>query len=247
MACLGQIRHLRARNVPPFSPSPGPLMYPTSVGPMDSSGMRARYRSSPTVYNSPTGKADYMTDLKSLDSFLRNEEEKQHRVQLGLGTGDDEQTAVRSHGFLDCQIQKCEFCLWPRWVNETILVPLVQEVDSVSTQLRRMGCPELQIGELSQGGCMSSFRWNRGGGFKARTWDTDLPTDSGVNMSNENLFCVYQSSINPPHYELIYQQQVYNLPKAGQPWIIRRERSLDFWRLADFPATNSSSFPSKGI
>ncbi|XP_026546816.1 transmembrane protein 209-like, partial [Notechis scutatus] len=35
------------------------------------------------------------------------------------------------------------------WVNETILVPLVQEMDSVSTQLRRMGCPELQIGEAS--------------------------------------------------------------------------------------------------
>ena len=25
-------------------------------------------------------------------------------------------------------------------------MPLVQEIESVSTQLRRMGCPELQIG-----------------------------------------------------------------------------------------------------
>nr|XP_060632290.1 transmembrane protein 209 [Anolis sagrei ordinatus] len=179
------------------------------------------------------------------------------------------------------------------WLNETILVPLVQEIESVSTQLRRMGCPELQIGdasisslkqaalvkapliptlntivqyldltpnqeylverikELSQGGCMSSFRWNRGGDFKARKWDTDLPTDSAILMhvfctyldarlpphpkypdgktftsqhfiqtpdkpdvSNENLFCIYQSSVNPPHYELVYQRQVYNLPKG---------------------------------
>ena len=179
------------------------------------------------------------------------------------------------------------------WINETILVPLVQEIESVSTQMRRMGCPELQIGEasitslkqaalvkapliptlntivqyldltpnqeylferikeLSQGGCMSSFRWNRGGDFKGRKWDTDLPTDSAIIMhvfctyldsrlpphpkypdgktftsqhfvqtpnkpdvTNENVFCVYQSAINPPHYELIYQRHVYNLPKG---------------------------------
>uniref|UniRef100_A0A8C7BY20 Transmembrane protein 209 n=1 Tax=Neovison vison TaxID=452646 RepID=A0A8C7BY20_NEOVI len=179
------------------------------------------------------------------------------------------------------------------WINETILVPLVQEMESVSTQMRRMGCPELQIGEasitslkqaalvkapliptlntivqyldltpnqeylferikeLSQGGCMSSFRWNRGGDFKGRKWDTDLPTDSAIIMhvfctyldsrlpphpkypdgktftsqhfvqtpnkpdvTNENVFCIYQSAINPPHYELIYQRHVYNLPKG---------------------------------
>ncbi|XP_070610595.1 transmembrane protein 209 isoform X4 [Erythrolamprus reginae] len=330
--------------VAPFSPSPGPLMYPASIGPMDSSGMRSRYRSSPTVYNSPTGKADYMTDLKSLDSFLRNEEEKQHRVQLGnsdsvspsssptfwsygRSTADyaqmlrkfQYQPACRSQApsahkdEADLSSKQAAEEVWARvsmnrqlfdhmdswtakfrnWVNETILVPLVQEMDSVSTQLRRLGCPELQIGEaslsslkqaalvkgplvptlntivqyldltpnqeylverikeLSQGGCMSSFRWNRGGDFKARTWDTDLPTDCGIlmhvfctyldsrlpphpkypdgktftsqhfiqtpdkpDMSNENLFCIYQSSVNPPHYELIYQQQVYNLPKG---------------------------------
>ncbi|XP_007436042.1 transmembrane protein 209 isoform X1 [Python bivittatus] len=330
--------------VPPFSPSPGPLMYPTSTGPLDSSGMRSRYRSSPTVYNSPTGKADYMTDLKSLDSFLRNEEEKQHRVQLGSSDSSSPsnsptfwnygrstadyaqmlrkfqyQPACRSQApsahkdEADLSSKQAAEEVWARvsmsrqihehmdswtakfrnWINETILVPLVQEIESVSTQLRRMGCPELQIGEaslsslkqaalvkapliptlntivqyldltpnqeylverikeLSQGGCMSSFRWNRGGDFKARRWDTDLPTDSGIIMhvfctyldarlpphpkypdgktftsqhfiqtpdkpdiSNENLFCIYQSSINPPHYELIYQQQVYNLPKG---------------------------------
>lgn len=36
--------------------------------------------------------------------------------------------------------------------------------------------------ELSQGGCMSSFRWNRGGDFKGRKWDTDLPTDAAVSL-----------------------------------------------------------------
>ncbi|KFZ50108.1 Transmembrane protein 209, partial [Podiceps cristatus] len=66
-----------------FSPSPSGSQYPTSIGPVESGGLRAPYRSLPILYNSPTGKDDYMTDLKSLDTFLRNEEEKQHRVQLG--------------------------------------------------------------------------------------------------------------------------------------------------------------------
>lgn len=33
-----------------------------------------------------------------------------------------------------------------QWINDTILVHLVKEIDSVNSQLRRMGCPELQIG-----------------------------------------------------------------------------------------------------
>ncbi|XP_068526273.1 transmembrane protein 209 isoform X2 [Anas acuta] len=327
-----------------FSPSPSGSPYPASIGPMESGGLRSRYRSSPILYNSPTGKEDYMTDLKSLDTFLRSEEEKQHRVQLGSSDssspsssptfwnysrsmGDYAQILRKFQYQLACRSQapsahKDEADLsskqaaeevWARvtmnrqlldhmdswtakfrnWINETILVPLVQEIESVSTQLRRMGCPELQIGEasisslkqaalvkapliptlnaivqyldltpnqeylverikeLSQGGCMSSFRWNRGGDFKGRKWDTDLPTDSAIIMhvfctyldsrlpphpkypdgktftsqhfiqtpdkpdtSNENVFCIYQSSINPPHYELIYQRHVYNLPKG---------------------------------
>ncbi|KFW72041.1 Transmembrane protein 209, partial [Pygoscelis adeliae] len=280
----------------------------------------------------------------SLDTFLRNEEEKQHRVQLGSSDSSSPSSSPtfwnysRSMADYAQMLRKFQYQLacrsqapsahkdeadlsskqaaeevWARvtmnrqlldhmdswtakfrnWINETILVPLVQEIESVSTQLRRMGCPELQIGEasisslkqaalvkapliptlnaivqyldltpnqeylverikeLSQGGCMSSFRWNRGGDFKGRKWDTDLPTDSSIIMhvfctyldsrlpphpkypdgktftsqhfvqtpdkpdtSNENVFCIYQSSINPPHYELIYQRHVYNLPKG---------------------------------
>lgn len=37
---------------------------------------------------------------------------------------------------------------------------------------------------------------------------------SFTDVTNENVFCVYQSAINPPHYELIYQRHVYNLPKV---------------------------------
>ncbi|XP_064512915.1 transmembrane protein 209 isoform X2 [Pseudopipra pipra] len=325
-----------------FSHSPNGSPY--SPGAADGGGMRSHYRFSPILYNNNTHKDDYITDVKSLDTFLRNEEEKQHRVQLGSSDSSSPsssptfwnysrsmadhaqilrkfqyQLACRSQApsahkdEADLSSKQAAEEVWARvtmnrqlldhmdswtakfrnWINDTILVPLVEEMESVSTQLRRMGCPELQIGEasisslkqaalvkapliptlnalvqyldltpnqeylverireLSQGGCMSSFRWNGGGDFKGRKWDTDLPTDSSILMhvfctyldsrlpphpkypdgktftsqhfiqspdkpdtSNENLFCIYQSSINPPHYELIYECHVYSLPKG---------------------------------
>ncbi|KAG9489831.1 hypothetical protein GDO78_005644 [Eleutherodactylus coqui] len=327
-----------------FSPTQGSPSYPSSLGPLENSGIRSRYRSSPFAYSSPAGKDDYMTDLKSLDTFLRSEEEKQQRSQLGSpessstsnsptfwnysrSMGDYAHTLRKYQYQLACRSQapsahKDEADLgskqaaeeiWARvimnrqlldhmdswteklrnWINETILVPLVQEMETVNMQMRRLGCPELQIGEssisslkqaalvkgplipslnvivqylditpnqeylferikeLSHGGCMSSFRWNGGGDFKGRKWDTDLPTDSAILMhvfctyldsrlpphpkypdgktftsqhfvqtpdkpdtTNENVFCIHQSNINPPHYELVYQRHIYNLPKG---------------------------------
>ncbi|XP_069085433.1 transmembrane protein 209 isoform X2 [Pleurodeles waltl] len=357
-----------------YSPPSGSPPYPSSIGPADS-GLRSRYRSCPSSYTSPTGKDDYMSDLKSLDCFLRCEEEKLHRAHLGSPDSNSSSSSPtfwnysRSMGDYAQSLRKFQYQLacrsqapsaskdeadlgskqaaeevgdkvlrvnrrqdtrmgeklfkhflglhitevWARvtmnrqlfdhmdswtakfrnWVNETILVPLVHEIESVNTQMRRLGCPELKIGEasisslkqaalvkapliptlntivqylevtpnqeylferikeLSHGGCMSSFRWNGGGEFKGRKWDTDLPTDSAIIMhifctyldsrlpphpkypdgktftsqhfvqtpgkpdtTNENVFCIFQSGINPPHYELIYQRHAYNLPKG---------------------------------
>ncbi|XP_076152876.1 transmembrane protein 209 isoform X2 [Alosa pseudoharengus] len=327
-----------------YSPSPGSPPYPSSLGPAEGSSLRARYRTSPSVFNSPGGKEDYIDDLKGLERFLRSEEEKSHRSQLGSpesaspahsptfwnynrSVGDYAQSLRKFQYQLACRSQapsahKDETDLgskqaaeevWARittsrlvvdsidtwtaklrnWINDTILVPLVKEIDSINSQLRRMGCPELQVGEtsisslkqaavtkasaiptlnaivqyldvspnqeylverireLAHSGCMSSFRWNGGGDVKNRKWDTDLPTDSVVLMhvlctyldsrlpphpkypdgktftsqhfsqtpdkpdvTNENLFCIHHSSINPPHYQLIYQGHVYSLPKG---------------------------------
>ncbi|XP_052029338.1 transmembrane protein 209 isoform X2 [Apodemus sylvaticus] len=211
-----------------FSLSPS-SPYPTTVGPVESSGLRARYRSPPTVYNSPTDKEDYMTDLRTLDTFLRSEEEKQHRVKLEASVTSLKQAAL-------------------------VKAPLIPTLNAIVQYLDLTPNQEYlseRIKELSQGGCMSSFRWNRGGDFKGRKWDTDLPTDSAIIMhvfctyldsrlpphpkypdgktftsqhfvqtpnkpdvTNENVFCIYQSAVNPPHYELIYQRHVYNLPKG---------------------------------
>uniref|UniRef100_A0A8C7F8T1 Transmembrane protein 209 n=1 Tax=Oncorhynchus kisutch TaxID=8019 RepID=A0A8C7F8T1_ONCKI len=321
-----------------------PSSYPSSIGPVDGTSLRARYRTSPSVFNSPGGKEDYMESLKTLDRFLRTEEEKSHRSQLGSpesvspshsptfwnysrSVGDYAQSLRKFQYQPACRSQapsasKDETDLgskqaaeevWARittsrlvvdsidswtaklrnWINDTILVPLVKEMDSVNGQLRRMGCSELQIGEasiaslkqaavlkalviptmtaivqylditpnqeylverikeLAHSGCMSSFRWNRGGDLKARKWDTDLPSDCAIlthvlctyldsrlpphpkypdgktftsqhftqtpdkpDVTNENLFCIHQSSTNPPHYQLIYQAHVYSLPKG---------------------------------
>uniref|UniRef100_A0A8C7NTQ3 Transmembrane protein 209 n=1 Tax=Oncorhynchus mykiss TaxID=8022 RepID=A0A8C7NTQ3_ONCMY len=279
-----------------------PSSYPSSIGPVDGTSLRARYRTSPSVFNSPGGKEDYMESLKTLDRFLRTEEEKSHRSQLGSpesvspshsptfwnysrSVGDYAQSLRKFQYQPACRSQapsasKDETDLgskqaaeevWARittsrlvvdsidswtaklrnWINDTILVPLVKEMDSVNGQLRRMGCSELQIGELAHSGCMSSFRWDRGGDLKARKWDTDLPSDCAILMhvlctyldsrlpphpkypdgktftsqhftqtpdkpdvTNENLFCIHQSSTNPPHYQLIYQAHVYSLPKG---------------------------------
>ncbi|XP_027529176.1 transmembrane protein 209-like, partial [Neopelma chrysocephalum] len=72
---------LSPQKVSSFSHSPNGSPY--STGAVDSGGIRSHYRFSPILYNNNTHKDDYITDVKSLDTFLRNEEEKQHRVQLG--------------------------------------------------------------------------------------------------------------------------------------------------------------------
>ncbi|XP_060759149.1 transmembrane protein 209 isoform X2 [Neoarius graeffei] len=327
-----------------YSPSTSSSPYPSSLGPAEGTSLRTRYRTSPSVFSSPGGKEDYMDDLKSLEKFLRSEEEKSHHSHLGSpestssshsptfwnynrSVGDYAQSLRKFQYQPACRSQapsahKDETELgskqaaeevWARittsrvvtdsidswtaklrnWINDTILVHLVKEIDSINSQLRRMGCPELQIGEasisnlkqaavvkvsaiptlntivqylditsnqeylverikeLAHSGCMSSFRWSGGGNLKNRKWDTDLPTDSTIlmnilctyldsrlpphpkypdgktftsqhfiqtpnkpDLSNENLFCIHQSSINPPHYQLVYQGHIYSLPKG---------------------------------
>ncbi|KAK2832341.1 hypothetical protein Q7C36_015803 [Tachysurus vachellii] len=325
-----------------YSPSSPP--YPSSLGPVEGTSLRTRYRTSPSVFSSPGGKEDYMDDPKSLEKFLRSEEEKSHRGHLGSPDSTSQSHSPtfwnynRSMGDYAQSLRKFQYqpaCrsqapsahkdetelgskqaaeeVWARittsrvvtdsidswtaklrnWINDTILVHLVKEIESINSQLRRMGCPELQIGEasisnlkqaavakalaiptlntivqylditsnqeylverikeLAHSGCMSSFRWNAGGNLKNRKWDTDLPTDSDIlmnilctyldsrlpphpkypdgktftsqhfiqtpnkpDLSNENLFCIHQSSISPPHYQLVYQGHIYSLPKG---------------------------------
>lgn len=93
-----------------YSPSPGSSPYPSSIGPAEGSSLRARYRTSPSVFNSPGSKEDYMEDLKSLERFLHTEEEKSHRSQLGTACRRCRSTA--SVG---------EIKQWSRDVHETCI------------------------------------------------------------------------------------------------------------------------------
>ncbi|XP_077565596.1 transmembrane protein 209 [Stigmatopora nigra] len=324
-----------------YNQSPGSSPYASST---ESSMLRSRYRTSPSLFSSPGSEEDYINNLKSLERFLHTEEEKCHRSQLGSpesispnhsptfwnynrSVGDYAQSlrkflyqpACRSQApsahkdEADPGSKQAADEVWGRittsrpiadridgwtaklrnWISDTIMVPLVKEMDLVNTQLRRMGCPELQIGEasisslkqaavmkassiptmnaivqylditpnqeylvdrikeLAHSGCMSSFRWNRGGDLKTRKWDTDLPTDCAVLMhifctyldsrlpphpkypdgktftsqhfshipdkpdvSKESLFCIHQNSTTPPQYQLIYQGNIFSLPKG---------------------------------
>ncbi|XP_074725499.1 transmembrane protein 209-like [Strix uralensis] len=133
------------------SPSGSPS--PTGIGPVESSSLRSRYCSSPGLCNSPTGEEDYTTDLKALHTFLRNEEQKQQRVQIVTHV----------------------FCTY---------------LDS-----RLPPHPKYPDG-------------------KTFTSQHFIQTPDKPDTSNENVFCIYQSSINPPHHELIYRRHVYNLPKG---------------------------------
>ncbi|XP_073420692.1 transmembrane protein 209-like [Dendrobates tinctorius] len=252
---------------------------------------------SPTFWNYSRSMGDYAHTLRKYQYQLacRSQAPSAHKDEADLGSKQAAEEiwarVMMNRQLLDHMDSWTEKLR--NWINETILVPLVQEMETVNMQMRRLGCPELQIGEssisslkqaaivkaplipslnvivqylditpnqeylferikeLSHGGCMSSYRWNGGGDFKGRKWDTDLPTDSAILMhvfctyldsrlpphpkypdgktftsqhfvqtpdkpdtTNENVFCIHQSNINPPHYELVYQKHIYNLPKG---------------------------------
>eukprot|EP00061_Rhincodon_typus_P014139 g40980.t1 len=66
----------------PFSPVQNMSLYGNNVGNAESSSLRARYRSAPSVYSAPLTRDECLTDMKSLENFLRSEEEKHGRSQL---------------------------------------------------------------------------------------------------------------------------------------------------------------------
>ncbi|NWR45068.1 TM209 protein, partial [Regulus satrapa] len=254
--------------------------------------------SSPTFWSSGRSMADHAQILRKFQYQLacRSQAPSAHKDEADLSS---KQAAEEVWARVTMNRQLLDHldswtAKFRNWINDTILVPLVEEMDSVSTQLRRMGCPELQIGEASisslkqaalvkapliptlnalvqyldltpnqeylveriRGGCCSSafqtfphpLGWIL---IPAESWDGFSPLFTQILMhvfctyldsrlpphpkypdgktftsqhfiqtpdkpdtSNENVFCIYQSSINPPHYELIYECNVSSLPKG---------------------------------
>ena len=53
-----------------------------------------------------------------------------------------------------------------------------------------------RLGELSSGGCLSSYKWNSGGDYQGTKWNESFPTDSSLIM---HFFCTYMDHILPAH------------------------------------------------
>lgn len=179
-----------------------------------------------------------------------------------------------------------------KWICQTILVKLVQEIDDINSTLTEMGLPEFQIGsvslfalhhiaatkahllptlpatlpylevhsnqeylvkrlrDLARGGCMGDFKWNSGGSYADKQWCDDFPTDSAliiyilccyldahlppdphfpegkpfsskyfkkspekVVQSKDSTY-IYQSSLSPPHFKVVFGEDLFNLQKG---------------------------------
>ncbi|XP_073229325.1 transmembrane protein 209-like [Porites lutea] len=188
---------------------------------------------------------------------------------------------------LDYWIENCR-----KWLCQTILVRLVEQIESVNETLCRIGCSELQVGtislsavrqvavtkadqvptlpsiipyleasnnqeylvqrlsELAQGGCMGLYRWNSGGQYRGKLWEQDLLADSQLLLhmfctymdsrlpadpsfpdgrtftglhflktpdkpsARKSDLCIYQSRLHPPHFKVIIEDEVYDMPKG---------------------------------
>ncbi|KAL4221292.1 hypothetical protein ACF0H5_019555 [Mactra antiquata] len=181
-----------------------------------------------------------------------------------------------------------------KWIGNTIMIKLSNEIDNVNAQLRKIGCEDTEIGEvgvstlkqlamtkglyvptlnvlvpyldfssdqeylvkrireLGSDGCISEYIWNSGGtgGLYGKKWEESLPSDAALVM---HMFCTYldsrlpadlkypdgktftsqhflktpekpeldknnlllhQTSINPPHFQVVIRDTIYSLPKG---------------------------------
>ncbi|KAL8596861.1 hypothetical protein ACOMHN_060669 [Nucella lapillus] len=178
-----------------------------------------------------------------------------------------------------------------KWLSATIVSRLRKKIGDVNRQLQRIGCEDMQVGEMSvttlkqlgltkgsmvpslntlvpyldffanqeylvrriqdlSTGSMSQFTWNKGGNY-GKPWAEHLITDASLVMQlmctyldsrlpaqphyidgkvftaqhfvktpdkpdlqrKDNLL-IYQTGINPPHFQVVIGTQTYNLPKG---------------------------------
>jgi hypothetical protein len=100
--------------------------------------------------------------------------------------------ALQRHGLADVRVgsARLEF-LKETAQNLPTLNSLIPFLELTSNQEYLV----TRIKELAKGGCMSEFRWNRGGSVHNKDWEEHLPTDSAVVM---HLFATYLDSQLPP-------------------------------------------------
>ncbi|XP_013764211.1 transmembrane protein 209 [Pundamilia nyererei] len=148
-----------ASSSPKFSPSCVPGYSPTlsSPSPTNSAGgpfpESVSPSHSPTFWNYNRSVGDYAQSLRKFlyQPACRSQAPSAHKDETDLGSKQAAEEVwariTTSRPVLD-RIDGWTAKL-RNWISDTILVPLVKEIDSVNSLLRRMGCPELQIGEAS--------------------------------------------------------------------------------------------------
>ncbi|XP_028516709.1 transmembrane protein 209, partial [Exaiptasia diaphana] len=172
------------------------------------------------VYRIARRSPDLSSSRDDDDSGYSSHRSEELWLRLGVTRGD-----------LDYWTENCR-----KWLCQTILVRLVEQIDSVNDVLCKIGCQEYQVGtvslsvlrhvsqaksgqvpflqviipyleasnnqeylvqrvrELAKGGCMSVYRWNSGGKFRGKDWESNNITDSQIVM---HMFCTYMDSRLP--------------------------------------------------
>nr|KAG5690376.1 hypothetical protein BaRGS_002333 [Batillaria attramentaria] len=132
-----------------------------------------------------------------------------------------------------------------KWLSATIVSRLSQKINDVNKQLQRIGCEDMQIGEVSsatlkqlamtKGSMVPALndlvpyldffanqeylvhrihaqpRYMDGKVFTAQHF---VKTPEKPDMHRKDNLLIYQTSINPPHFQVIIGTETYNLPKG---------------------------------
>ncbi|XP_064632770.1 transmembrane protein 209-like [Lineus longissimus] len=178
--------------------SPGtPYASPLFRDSMDGSGLRSRLRV-PSPKSSPLDNSDCVTDLGTLNQFLKEQEEKEYKNQIGSADmsqsgspsfwaynrsvtdytsglrnyqyqiacrtpqsissrndddPDDPATYHADEVWLKAGVHPDDLELWiehlRKWLSQTIVHRLAKEIIRVNAHLRKLGCEDMEIGEVS--------------------------------------------------------------------------------------------------
>ncbi|XP_022081205.1 transmembrane protein 209-like isoform X1 [Acanthaster planci] len=85
-----------------------------------------------------------------------------------------------------------------------------------------------RIRELASGGCISDFRWDRGGDFKGRKWDEDLPSDCVMVMHMLCSYLDFQLPSDPKHPDGKTFTSQYFMKTPDKPDLKKKDNLLLF-------------------
>lgn len=90
---------------------------------------------------------------------------------------------MQKHGLTDIQIGKVGLDRLRKTAQTALVLQFIPTLPTLVPFLELTPNQEYlvkRIKELAKGGCMSDFKWNSGGNFNGKDWDSSLPTDSAV-------------------------------------------------------------------